>query len=327
MNCGEKRRLRISLTKGPVRSLCWSGDELVDLAGGGTRFGMDGNVVPAAINWAYRFDTAVISRDGDFRVIYEKLGTKGLVLRGNKCLREINRSFYHAHVYEYPVAIVNLPNGLVGLAHCPEGYNRLEIEEIESGDKLTLRPGESPDFFHSRLQVSPEGDYLLSAGWVWHPVDFVHVFSIRDALQSPDHLDKPIPLNLPDELFEVNAAAFQGDGQLLLVGKGEDEDSVAGHVAQFGVNDGTIKVKRSLESEPGTIMPVGQDHFVGFYEHPKLFEISTGKVVQRWSDLNSGKQNSSIIWHQEQLPSLALDPARKRFAVGGAEAITVIELE
>ena len=141
MNCGEKRRFRIPLPRGParpVRSLCWHGDELIDLAGGGTRFGMDGSSVPAVINWAYRFDSAIISYDGTYRIIYERLGTKGLVLRGNKCLREINRSFYQAHAYEYPVAILNLSDGAVGLAHCPEEYNRLEIEEIESGKKLTM---------------------------------------------------------------------------------------------------------------------------------------------------------------------------------------------
>jgi hypothetical protein len=326
MNSGEKHRFRIPLARRPLRSLCWYGDELVDLAGGGTRFGMDGATVPAAINWAYPFDSVVISSDGTYRVIYQRLGTKGLLLRGNKSLREINRSYYHAHVYEYPLAIVNLPNSVVGLAHCPEGYNRLEFEEIESGQKLTLRSGESPDFFHSRLQVSPDGAYLLSAGWVWHPLDFIHLFSIHDAVKYPDHLDKPISMNLPDEFFEVNTATFQSDGQLLLTGRREDENTAVPYVALYGIKEGTVKWKCALESVPGTIMPVGQHHFVGFYEHPKLFEISTGKVIQSWPELNSGKQNSSIIWHQEQLPLLAMDPVGKRFAVADAEGITVIQL-
>jgi hypothetical protein len=115
MNLGETCRFRLPLARGPVRSLCWEGDELVDYAGGGARFRLDGSVANATINWAYRFDGAVRSRDGSYRVIYEKLGTKGLVLRGNRCIREINRSFCHAHVYEYPVAIVDLPDSVVGL--------------------------------------------------------------------------------------------------------------------------------------------------------------------------------------------------------------------
>jgi len=326
MNVAERERFQILLKNGPVRSLCWHGDELVDWAGGGARFGLDGSMVRAGINWAYRFDNAITSRDGNYRVIYETLGTKGLVLRGNKCLREINRSFYHAHVYEYPIAILELPGGVVGLAHCPESYNRLEIEEIESGDKLTLRPGESPDFFHSRLEASPDGAYLLSAGWVWHPVDLIHVFSIHEALKYADQLDKPLPLNLPDDIFEVNAATFQDSNALLLVGKSESDESSASTVAQYKIKEEKVEQKCALESMPGTIMAVGRDHFVGFYEHPKLFEISTGKVIQSWPELSSGKQNSSIIWHHELRPLLALDPARKRFAVANANDITVIQL-
>jgi hypothetical protein len=326
MSFGEKSRFRIALTSGPVRSLCWHADELVDFAGDGTRFGLDGSTKRASINWAYRFDNAVTSRDGNYRVICETLGTKGLVLRGNKRVREINRSLYHAHVYEYLIAILDLPDGVLGLAHCPEGYNRLEIEEIESGDNLALRPDESPDFFHSRLQVSPDGAYLLSAGWVWHPVDIIRVFSIHDALKCPEHLDKPIALNFPVEFFEVNAATFQDNTALLLVGKSESDESTPSFVAHYKIKEGVVEQMCALESAPGTIMAVGRDHFVVLYEHPKLFEISTGKVVQGWPELSSGKQNSSFIWHHELRPPLALNPARKRFAVANTNHITVIQL-
>ena len=324
MNCREIARFRIPLTKGPVRSLCWQNEELVDWAGGGTRFRLDGSTVSAGIYWAYRFDNAIMSHDGAYSVIYERQGTKGLVLRGNKFLREINRSFYHAQAYEYPIAILNFPDGLVGLAHCPEEYNRLEIEEIESGKRLTLRPGESPDFFHSRLQISTDGAYLLSAGWIWHPLDLVHLFSIHDALEHADHLDKPIPMNLPDELFAVNAAAFQSNDTLLLAGNAEDSDSPT-YVAEYRLKEGAIARKSVLHSVPGTIMPVGRDHFIGFYEHPKLFDIASGNVTQSWPELNSGKQKSSIVW-QEVPPPLALDAANKRFAVADANGITVIQL-
>jgi hypothetical protein len=288
---------------------------------------MDGSTGPSTISWRYRFDSAVMSNDGAYGVMYEKLGTKGLVLHGNKCIREINRSYYHADVYEYPIAIVNLPGCVVGLAHCPEEYNRLELEEIVSGNKLSLRLGESPDFFHSRLRVSPDGDYLLSAGWVWHPLDFIQLYSIHDALKHPEHLDEPLPMSLPDELFEVNAAEFQADGTLLLVSKGETAGSTPAYVAQYGVKEGTVRRISALESIPGTVMPVGLDHFVGFYEHPKLFEVSTGKIIHTWPDLNSGNQSSSIISRHEHLPQLALDSAGKRFAVADASGITVVELE
>jgi hypothetical protein len=82
----------------------------------------------------------------------------------------------------------------------------------------------------------------------------------------------------------------------------------------------------ALQEVAGTIMPVGDEHLIGFFEHPKLIEISTGKVIQRWPELRSGNQNSSIIHHLEKLPLLALDPTRNRFAVADKKEITVIEL-
>jgi hypothetical protein len=298
---------------------------LVDWAGGGTRFLFDGSTVRAGVFFAYRFDRAAVSCNGEYVVVYEALGTKGLIVRGNKEVREINRSYYHAHVYEYPIALLDLPDGRTAIAHCPEAYNRLEIEEIESGRRLTSRPGESPDFFHSRLQVSPDGAYLLSAGWVWHPVDVVEIFPVREALNAPELLDQPLGIELPEEMFEVKGAAFQGNDSVLLVGNGDLENSPY-VIGRYSITQSKIDVKSALETAPGTIMPVGRDHFVGFYEHPKLFEISSGKVILSWPELETGKQNSSILHHLGKIPPIALDPQRNRFAVAGPKGISVIQL-
>ena len=327
MSLGEKSRFRVPLTNGPVRSLSWNGNELIDWAGGGRRFSLDGSEIRSHIHWAYRFDRAISSRDGTYQVIYETLGTKGLVLKGNKVVREINRSFYHANVYEFPVAILDLPDGGVGLAHSPDEYNELQIEEIEFGHQLTARDGKSPDFFHSRLQASPDGEYLLSAGWIWHPLDRALLFSVHEALERPEHLDEPLGLELPEEFFEINTAAFQSNNSLLLIGRREEDDeSSIPFVCRYNFKDSRIEAKSRLEAVPGTIMPVGADHFVGFHEHPKLFEIASGKIIQSWSELNSGKQISSIIGERDLPPPLALDPENKRFAVASEKEIVVVQL-
>jgi hypothetical protein len=73
-------------------------------------------------------------------------------------------------------------------------------------------------------------------------------------------------------------------------------------------------------------MPPGE-FAVGFFEHPKLIELKAGRIVHRWEELAGGRQNSSIIWGQEsRIPATALDPANRRFAVAGVDAITVIQL-
>jgi hypothetical protein len=121
-----------------IGSLCWRGDDLIDWVGGGRALALDGTEQPASVGYAYRFDAATASRDGRFAVIYERLGTKGLVLKDGKILREIDRSFYHANAYEYPVALFHEPEGRLLLAHCPRGYNRIELED--GGP-----PGSAPD--------------------------------------------------------------------------------------------------------------------------------------------------------------------------------------
>ncbi|TGU36522.1 hypothetical protein EN795_36765, partial [bacterium M00.F.Ca.ET.152.01.1.1] len=64
-----------------IKSLCWRGDELVDWVGGGRSFAADGTERDPSVNYAYRFDAATASPDGRYAVIYERLGTKGLLLR------------------------------------------------------------------------------------------------------------------------------------------------------------------------------------------------------------------------------------------------------
>ena len=154
-----------------IRSLCWRGDELVDWVGGGRAFAADGTERPARVIYGYRFDAATASPDGRFAVIYERLGTKGLLLHDGRIVRELDRSFYHAAAYEYPVVLFNDPDGRALLAHCPGNYCRIEFEEAGTGRPLTASADRKPsDFFHSRLAASPHGKRQLSAGWMWHPL-------------------------------------------------------------------------------------------------------------------------------------------------------------
>ena len=203
-------------TQVPVESLCWSGDSLIDWVSGGIQYHLDGRIDDPCVRFAYRFDSAVMSPDGRYAVLYEALGTKGLLLREGKILRELNRSFYHANTYEYPIALYTFPSGRTLLAHCPDEYCQLEIEDAETGQRLTQRKSQSPDIFHSRLQFSRDGRYLLSAGWVWHPLDVVHVYDVTRALESPESLDELTPLELGDWGCELHSAAFGENDTLFL---------------------------------------------------------------------------------------------------------------
>ena len=57
-----------------------------------------------------------------------------------------------------------LPDGRTGLVHCPQWCNQLEIEVARTSEPLTGGDRDPGDFFHSRLAVSADSRFLLSAG-------------------------------------------------------------------------------------------------------------------------------------------------------------------
>lgn len=163
-----------------VQSLAWSKGHLVDFATASSYWSGENGFSPCLrYRFAYPFDAAVVSDDGVYAVLYQKLGTKGVLLKNGDLLREINRSYYHADMYEYPVAFFRAASGIQYLIHCPAAYNQLEFEEVDSGRVVSNIAGRKPaDFFHSRLEVSANNKGLLSKGWIWHPIDMVAYFDL-----------------------------------------------------------------------------------------------------------------------------------------------------
>jgi hypothetical protein len=322
-----------------IRSLCWRGDQLVDWVGGGRAFALDGTEQPAKVRYSYRFDAATASPDGRFAVIYERLGTKGLLLHDGRILRELDRSFYHAAAYEYPVALFNDPNGRVLLAHCPGNYCRVELEEVESGRPLTTSTDRKPsDFFHSRLAASPQGKRLLSAGWIWHPLSLVMCFDVAQALTDPLHLDDRhyLSSSFNPGLVEESSACWLDDDCIAVAASAEPEqesvEADAGPrlqprgLAVYDVANRTCLQAFQLDEPPGTIMALGRRYVLSLYRHPKLVDLSTGKVIHVWPELQSGLQDGSIILNDDaKPPPMAFDPASKRFAIVNRDTVTVIE--
>ena len=326
------RRLEVPY---PIRSLAWAGDALIDWVGGGSLLHLDGTVQHATVRYSYRFDAVAVSPCGDFVVIYEKLGTTGLVLAQGKVLRQINRSFYHADDYEFPVAIFRARSGRVLMAHCPEDYNRLEIDDVQTGERLTASDKREPsDFFHSQLRVSADGRWLLSAGWIWHPWSTVKVFDIEAALKDPNALDRA--LTIPPAETELVAAEFMRDNRIVAASSDEtmlDEGETV-PAGTIGVNSLAVFRAGSAEllscaavKEPvGSLMPVDDDTAVGFYGHPTLFSLKTGEVLKRWQDIDTGRQLCCILRSGVPIPPIACDTANRRFAVAAEGAVSVVDI-
>ncbi len=174
-----------------LQSLAWHGDSLIDVLGGNDVFHLDGTVEEPAISrmYAYPFDSIVTCNR--YAVMYAALGTKGLVvdIQGPRTLREVNRSYYHAKDYEYPITTFKIKGGHEAIVHCPEEYNALEIEVLESGERLTKREYKAEDIFHTRLATSLDGRYLVENAWVWQPWNIIAAYDLVDALDDPASLD------------------------------------------------------------------------------------------------------------------------------------------
>lgn len=314
-----------------VRSICWTNDRLVDWVSGGMSLGLDGSIDQSNISYGYPFDSAVQSPCGQYSVIYQKRGTKGLVLHNGTIIREVNRSLYFSHVFEYPVALYINSNEEPILAHCPDEYNVLVLEHLISGKRLHAAGiRNSPEYFHSRLEVSNNRSFLISAGWYWHPFESVSVFDIEEPLKNISQLDKK--LEMPDIDGEVCSADFIGDSKLLVCTSEESLDGEIRDVNTIAPNYITIINLRTGEIEStvasmetlGTVHVLDEDLFLCFHKHPKLYSISTGQLIHSWDGIQSGEQTGSILSGQELPPSIAVDRDNRRFAVVDTDQVHVI---
>lgn len=316
-----------------AQSLAWRGDTLIDWVGGGTRRALDGSVQDPHRYYSYPFDAAIDCVP--YAVVYERRGTKGLLLRDGGILRELNRSFYHARCYDYPIALWRSASGRCLLAHCPEDYNRLEIEDAETGRRLTESEAREPiDYFYSGLAASPSGHRLVSAGWVWHPWRLVVHTEIAPALEAPRRLDAFDDLHAgPDmDLGEQCSACWLSDARMIVATE-EYSSSVDGScsiqngLAIYDVAEARLVRTVQTEHPAGLMMPAGEDRVLTFFGHPRLISMSTGEVEQEWPDLVTGATGSLGVGEPPVLPPLALDRAGRRFAVHRDEEIVVITLK
>lgn len=307
-----------------AKLLCWQGDTLFDLARG-KRIFLDGRTERYGYAWGFRFDAVVSSPSGNFQILYERHDTKGIIVKNGRKHREINRSCAHADIYDYPVAMFRMPNGREALVHCPEDYDRLHIEDLETGERLTARDSKSEDFFHSRLQVSPDGRWLLSAGWVWGYLDTVCLFDIHEVLRNPSHLDSS-GIAPKMSCTEIMAAVFNSSELVAAAGGDEElaDPALANTVFVTDVPSSRILSVAPVAESLGTILLVDDSHILSLFKHPKLVNIQTGKIMRRWEEIDSGDQTSSI--HRGTLPPMAYDPVHRRLAVSDHTSVLVIEI-
>ncbi|NML39490.1 hypothetical protein HHL17_19975 [Chitinophaga sp. G-6-1-13] len=305
-----------------VETISWRGKDLVDWATG-IKIDGEGEWPAQQISYAYNFDAAITSADGQYALVFTKQGTKGLLLKNGKILREINRSYYQAEVYEYPAAFFVAPNGRTYLAHCPVAYCQLDFEDVETGEVVTRVEGREPqDYFYSRLEVSADNKWLISKGWVWHPWDMVVAFNIGACLQNPALLDNV--KKSPDVNAEVGVAGFISNHEVLIgaIGDGELMDDEAenvealqpGQLVVWNLETDELSAPVMVKGFFGNIFPIDDTYTWDLAGCARIINYRTGEVVDQLEEFLVNPQVSSIIHHIEA-PKIAYNRETKAMAV------------
>lgn len=317
-----------------LKSICWTGNVLTDWLDGGTQYFPDATVKQAAHGFLsfHVFDSCISSDNGEYAFVYQKLGTKGVLMKNGDILREINRSYYMADRYEYPAAFATAGNGKTYLVHCPVSYCQLDFEDVETGEIVTNREKRNPsDCFHSRLETSPGNRYLLSRGWLWQPVDVVQVYDMEQCLLNPALLDVPANSH-PKLAAEVPAASFM-DGQRLLVYTGErifDRKKTLkipeGALAVWNIQENRVETVHKPDCMIANLFAVDQDFAWDLYGFPKLINLKTGRMEGKIEEIPSGKQCSAIINHKDPFPQIAFNKHTRQIAIANLGTIELLSV-
>ncbi|WP_316787688.1 hypothetical protein [Pedobacter frigoris] len=317
---------RITITANHIKTICWKDDKILDWASG-TAYSMDGT--EESIGCRYGFaDSAISSDNGEYVFIYQKLGTKGLLLKNGELLREINRSYYCSEVYEYPAAFATIQSKTY-LIHCPLSYDQLDFEDVETGELITnIKNREPSDRFHSRLEISPDGRYLMSKGWVWHPLDVVMIFDLNKCIDNPQLLDEP--QFCPNVSAEICTASFVDDNTVVIGSSDEvlGHDNIGHlpprHICLWDFKTNKLSKPVPIKENFGNLLAIDACRAWDLFDFPKIIDISSGEIIERNKEVNSGKQQSAIINKADYFPSIAFNKHTGQIAIKANERIEVL---
>ena len=181
-----------------------------------------------------------VSPGGEMAAVVETRGRYGVVLdleAGRPTMR-LDRGTDHVEHSNFPAAFAEIDGRLL-LVHGTD-WNRLDISDPRTGDLLTdrsptsygrdeQRPQHDLDYFHGGLAVSPDGEWIVDNGWVWHPVGIVASWSLRRWLEDNpwESEDGPTKRDLCARNYYWDGPLCWIGGRTLAVwGYGNDEENL-----------------------------------------------------------------------------------------------------
>ncbi|MNO12369.1 hypothetical protein D3C76_19780 [compost metagenome] len=130
----------------------------------------------------------VVSPDECFAAVSGRFSQHAALydLQECKLIMPLSRGTYHYDVCTFPLAFTE-HEGRTLLIHGTE-WNRLDLLDVRSGENLSdrqtpVRDGDQYgehdlDYFHGKIHVSPQGDWIVDTGWIWHPIASIRSWSL-----------------------------------------------------------------------------------------------------------------------------------------------------
>jgi hypothetical protein len=219
------------------------------------------------------------------------------------------RGSYHPDVSPFPLGFTSVKGRLI-LVHATD-WNRLDALDVETGKRLTERgptsyskkqerPAHYLDYFHSSLSVSPSDTYLVTNGWVWHPVGAVMAWRTDAWLGAGGNVWESEDGPTKNDVEGAETAGFwdrplcwQNDETLLFWGRGDDDTELESAVGVYSLTE--RKLLRWLDG------PDAKDGFLAF-DQGRLIAVSPTAGTSVW-DIESGARLvedtalAPFIWH------------------------------
>lgn len=181
---------------------------------------------------------AIANTHGQYGVVLD-LETKATTM-------QLERDDYHIKHSCFPLAFFEDEKRLL-LVHGTQ-WNRLDITDPRTGELLSARTIEEPsnekhpehylDYFHCGLSVSPDQQWIVDNGWMWHPVGSVVAWNVRRWVQENpwESEDGPSQLELCNRDYYWDGPLCWIDERMVAVwGYGDDEIELIPAVRLFDV--------------------------------------------------------------------------------------------
>ncbi len=276
-------------------------------------------------NWSNRRLTPRLLVSGNSRLaaLINDYGRYGVVvdIEQQRVSMSLDRGDYHPEQTPFPVAFFEF-GGRTLLVHGTD-WNRLDVSDPRTGELISVRPSptyksgeERPahylDYFHGRLHVSPDDQWMLDDGWVWHPVGVPTWWNLskwmsENVWESEDGESRRAPIygdywNIPMTWLDGRRLAIAGLGsdddnaplagaRIFQVENGEEISAFAGPDGAF-FGDGTRLYSVGSDGleiwdvEAGARLGRIADFRPNFQIEGALVEIS-GSSWRRWNSSES----------------------------------------